>query len=102
MGARPEDPPHRRRESCAQGPRDCRDTRSQIIRLAMRGMYLVARRFATFVARKDGFCGWRCNASFGDEEALRGIFIPDDQPKHLRDRDRDVDLPWADSADSGP
>jgi hypothetical protein len=59
------------------------ETRDEIIRLAMRGMYLVARRFATFVVRRDGFSGWRCNAPFGDEEALRAVFIPEDQPSVL-------------------
>jgi hypothetical protein len=58
-------------------------SRDEVIRLAMRGMRLVARRLAVFVVKRDAFSGWACNADFGDEEALRTIVIAADTPSVL-------------------
>jgi hypothetical protein len=58
-------------------------SRDEVIRLAMRGMRLVARRLAVFVVKRDTFSGWACNADFGDEEALRTIVIAADTPSVL-------------------
>jgi hypothetical protein len=58
-------------------------SRDEVIRLAMRGMRLTARRIAVFAVRKDGFHGWACNVELGDEEALRGLHLPPEIPSVL-------------------
>jgi Type II secretion system (T2SS), protein E, N-terminal domain len=58
-------------------------SRDEVIRLAMRGMRLVARRLAVFAVKRDGFYGWACNVALGDEEALRELRIPIEQPSVL-------------------
>jgi hypothetical protein len=57
--------------------------RDEVIRLAMRGMRLVARRLAVFLVKRDGFYGWACNADLGDEETLRTLVISADLPSVL-------------------
>lgn len=57
--------------------------RDEMIRLALRGMRLVAHRVAVFAVRRDGFHGWVCNVEFGDVEALRTVQVPLDQPNVL-------------------
>ena len=58
-------------------------SRDEVVRLALRGMRLAARRVALFVARRDGFHGWACNVDFGDVDALRRVIIQADQPSAL-------------------
>jgi hypothetical protein len=58
-------------------------SRDEVVRLALRGLLFVARRAAIFVVRRDGFQGWACNAVFGDLEAVRALFIPQDLPSVL-------------------
>jgi hypothetical protein len=58
-------------------------SRDEVIRHAMRGMRLVARRLAVFVCKRESFSGWACNADFGDEDALRAIVIAADTPSVL-------------------
>jgi hypothetical protein len=57
--------------------------RDEVVRLALRGMRLIARRIAVFVVKREGFQGWACNAEFGEEAALRELMIPADQPSIL-------------------
>ncbi len=58
-------------------------SRDAVIRLALKGMRLVARRLAVFVVKREGFHGWACNVELGDQDALRGLVIPADQPSFL-------------------
>ncbi len=58
-------------------------TRDDVIRVAMRGTRLVARRIAVFAVKRDGFHGWACNVEMGDEDALRAIHVPADLPSVL-------------------
>jgi len=55
-------------------------TRDEIVSLALGGAALFARRVALFAVKRDGFHGWTCNEEFGDEEALRDLFIPHEVP----------------------
>jgi hypothetical protein len=57
--------------------------RDDVIRVAMRGMRLVARRLAVFAVKRDGFHGWICNVEFGDSEVFRQVVIPADSPSVL-------------------
>ncbi|WP_437282809.1 hypothetical protein WME90_20190 [Sorangium sp. So ce375] len=58
-------------------------TRDDVIRLALRGMRLFALRVAIFAAHRGVFRGFACNAEFGDQEALRKLTLPMDQPSVL-------------------
>jgi len=58
-------------------------SRDEVIRVAMRGMRLVARRLAVFAVKRDGFYGWACNAELGDQQALRALFVPGELPSVL-------------------
>ncbi len=58
-------------------------SRDDVIRVAMRGMRLVARRIAVFAVKRDGFHGWACNVELGDADALREIHVPADLPSVL-------------------
>jgi hypothetical protein len=58
-------------------------TRDEIVKLALGGASLFARRVALFAVKRDGYHGWACNAEFGDEEALRALLIPPDMPSIL-------------------
>jgi hypothetical protein len=58
-------------------------SRDEVIRLAMRGMRLVARRLAVFVVKRDGFHGWACNVELGDAELLREVVVSSDLPSVL-------------------
>jgi hypothetical protein len=57
--------------------------RDEVVRLALRGMRLVARRLAVFAVRRDGFHGWACNVEFGDPDDLRALMIPHELPSVL-------------------
>ncbi len=59
------------------------DSRDDVIRVALRGMRLVARRLAVFRVKRDGFYGWACNVELGDVEALRDLRIPAELPSVL-------------------
>ncbi|WP_437493364.1 hypothetical protein WME75_20435 [Sorangium sp. So ce1014] len=58
-------------------------TRDDVIRLALRGMRLFAVRVAIFAAHRGIFRGFACNVEFGDQEALRKLTLPMDQPSVL-------------------
>lgn len=58
-------------------------TRDDVVRLALRGLRLLARRVAIFAAHRGVFRGFACNAEFGDQEALRRLTLPMDQPSIL-------------------
>ena len=58
-------------------------SRDEVIRLAMRGMRLVARRLAVFVVKRDGFHGWACNVELGDAELLREVVVSNELPSVL-------------------
>ncbi|WP_437944373.1 hypothetical protein WMF27_19490 [Sorangium sp. So ce281] len=58
-------------------------TRDDVIRLALRGLRLFAGRVAIFAAHRGVFRGFACNAEFGDQEALRKLSLPMDQPSVL-------------------
>jgi len=58
-------------------------SRDDVIRVAMRGMRLVARRIAVFAVKRDAFTGWACNVDFGDAEDLHEVKTPIDQPSVL-------------------
>lgn len=58
-------------------------SRDEVVRQALRGARLYARRVAIFVVRRDGFHGWACNESFGDAAALRRVAIPHGSPSVL-------------------
>jgi hypothetical protein len=55
-------------------------SRDEVVRQALRGLRLLARRVALFVVKRDGFHGWACNVEFADPDAVREIAIPMDQP----------------------
>lgn len=57
--------------------------RDEVIRHALRGMRLVARRIAVFAVKKDGFHGWSCNVDFADPDAFREVIVPTGQPSVL-------------------
>ncbi|XXX82258.1 hypothetical protein WMF30_26210 [Sorangium sp. So ce134] len=58
-------------------------TRDDVVRLALRGLRLFALRVAIFAAHRGVFRGFACNAEFGDQEALRRLTLPMDQPSIL-------------------
>ncbi|WP_129348198.1 hypothetical protein [Sorangium cellulosum] len=58
-------------------------TRDDVVRLALRGLRLLARRVAIFAAHRGVFRGFACNAEFGEQEALRRLTLPMDQPSIL-------------------
>ncbi|WP_434048295.1 MULTISPECIES: hypothetical protein [Sorangium] len=58
-------------------------TRDDVVRLALRGLRLLAVRVAIFAAHRGVFRGFACNAEFGDQEALRKLTLPMDQPSVL-------------------
>ncbi|APR77065.1 Hypothetical protein A7982_02412 [Minicystis rosea] len=58
-------------------------SRDEVIRHAMRGMRLVARRIGVFAVKRDGFHGWACNVDLGDPDAFRELVVPGDQPSIL-------------------
>jgi class 3 adenylate cyclase len=58
-------------------------SRDEVVRLALRGLRLVARRLAVFAVRRDGFLGWACNVSFGDPDAFRELLILQELPSIL-------------------
>ncbi len=58
-------------------------SRDDVIRVAMRGMRLVARRIAVFAVKREAFQGWACNVELGDAEALHEVKLPLDQPSVL-------------------
>ncbi|WP_433937133.1 hypothetical protein AB3662_21065 [Sorangium cellulosum] len=58
-------------------------TRDDVVRLALRGLRLFAVRVAIFAAHRGVFRGFACNAEFGDQEALRKLTLPMDQPSVL-------------------
>ncbi len=47
------------------------------------GLRLFAGRVAIFAAHRGVFRGFACNAEFGDQEALRKLSLPMDQPSVL-------------------
>jgi hypothetical protein len=55
-------------------------SRSEVVRLALRGLGFVARRVAVFAVRSDGFHGWACNPAFGTIDAVRALVIPKTLP----------------------
>jgi hypothetical protein len=57
--------------------------RDEVVRHALRGVRLLARRVAVFAVKRDGFHGWACNVELGDQDALRELFIPIDLPSVL-------------------
>jgi hypothetical protein len=82
------DPPEPRRVRAPNGrpvltALEVAANRDEIVRLALRGTRLVARRVGVFVVRRDGFHGWTCNVEFGDAEALQKVLIPAEQPSVL-------------------
>lgn len=58
-------------------------SRDDVIREAMKGMRLVARRIGVFAVKRDGFHGWSCNVDLGDPDAFRELCVPIDQPSIL-------------------
>jgi Type II secretion system (T2SS), protein E, N-terminal domain len=58
-------------------------SRDDVVRLALRGLRLLARRVAIFAAHRAFFRGFACNAEFGDQHALRQLALPMDQPSIL-------------------
>jgi hypothetical protein len=59
-------------------------TRDAVIELTHRGLAKLARRTALLAVRRDGYCGWTCNAAFGDPAAFRAVVVPMDQPSLFR------------------
>ncbi len=57
--------------------------RDEVVRLALRGLHLVAARFGVFAVKRDGFHGWACNVELGDQDDFRRLKIPLDQPSVL-------------------
>jgi hypothetical protein len=57
--------------------------RDEVVRLALRGLHLVAPRFGVFAVKRDGFHGWACNVELADPDAFRRLRIPLDQPSVL-------------------
>lgn len=58
-------------------------TRDEVVALSVNGLESFAKRAAVFAVRKDGYRGWACNKAFGDENALREVVIPLEQPSIL-------------------
>lgn len=56
------------------------DSRDAVVESVLDAAAVLAPRIALFVARRDGFHGWRCSTSFGDQTALRALVMPLDQP----------------------
>jgi hypothetical protein len=57
--------------------------RDEVVRLALRGLHLIAPRFGVFAVKRDGFHGWACNVELGDQDEFRRVRIPLDQPSVL-------------------
>ncbi len=57
--------------------------RDEVVRLALRGLHLIASRFGVFAVKRDGFHGWACNVELGDHDDFRRLRIPLDQPSVL-------------------
>ncbi len=57
--------------------------RDEVVRLALRGLHLIAPRFGVFAVKRDGFHGWACNVELGDQDDFRRVRIPLDQPSVL-------------------
>jgi hypothetical protein len=57
--------------------------RDDVVRLALRGLHLIAPRFGVFAVKRDGFHGWACNVELGDQDDFRRVKIPLDQPSIL-------------------
>ena len=57
--------------------------RDDVVRLALRGLHLVAPRFGVFAVKRDGFHGWACNVELGDQDDFRRIRVPLDLPSVL-------------------
>ena len=57
--------------------------RDEVVRLALRGLHLIAPRFGVFAVKRDGFHGWACNVELGDQDDFRRVTIPLDQPSVL-------------------
>ncbi len=57
--------------------------RDEVVRLALRGLHLIAPRFGVFAVKRDGFHGWACNVELGDQDDFRKVKIPLDQPSVL-------------------
>ncbi len=57
--------------------------RDEVVRLALRGLHLIAPRFGVFAVKRDGFHGWACNVELGDQEEFRRVRIPLDLPSVL-------------------
>ena len=58
-------------------------SREELVRLALAGLELVAKRTAVFAVRRDGFQGWACNAAFAEIDAARALLIMQSQPSVL-------------------
>ena len=59
------------------------ENRDEVVRLALRGLHLIAPRFGVFAVKRDGFHGWACNVELGDQDDFRRVRIPLDQPSIL-------------------
>ena len=59
------------------------NNRDEVVRLALRGLHLIAPRFGVFAVKRDGFHGWACNVELGDQDDFRKVKIPADQPSVL-------------------
>ena len=57
--------------------------RDEVVRLALRGLHLIAPRFGVFAVKRDGFHGWACNVELGDQDDFRRIRVPLDLPSVL-------------------
>ncbi|MEP7120162.1 MAG: hypothetical protein ABJE95_04590 [Byssovorax sp.] len=57
--------------------------RDEVVRLALRGLHLIAPRFGVFAVKRDGFHGWACNVELGDQDDFRKVKIALDQPSVL-------------------
>jgi hypothetical protein len=57
--------------------------RDEVVRLALRGLHLIAPRFGVFAVKRDGFHGWACNVELGDQDDFRRLRISLDQPSVL-------------------
>jgi hypothetical protein len=57
--------------------------RDEVVRLALRGLHLIAPRFGVFAVKRDGFHGWACNVELGDQDDFRKVKISLDQPSVL-------------------
>lgn len=62
---------------------DRASSRDDVIRQAMRGVRLVARRIGVFAVKREGFTGWACNVDMGDPDAFRALVVPADAPSVL-------------------